>query len=173
MSCVFISHNHYDHLDTHTIKTLESLHKPHFFAPLGNDTYFKDLGIPKDRIHCLDWWDRRDITVDLPVTGGDSTMKATFAATCTPCQHFTGRGILDRFASLWSSWVIEDMPSYDAATPSTTETGNGGVKLWFAGDTGYRSVENGDNEDEVPVCPEFKNIGNKFGSFDLAFIPIG
>jgi N-acyl-phosphatidylethanolamine-hydrolysing phospholipase D len=48
-----------------------------------------------------------------------------------------------------------------------------GAKIWFAGDTGYRAVKDGDNEDEVPCCPVFKEIGEKFGGFDLALIPIG
>jgi N-acyl-phosphatidylethanolamine-hydrolysing phospholipase D len=45
--------------------------------------------------------------------------------------------------------------------------------VWFAGDTGYRSVRDGEDEDKVPHCPAFKEIGNAFGSFDLAMIPIG
>jgi L-ascorbate metabolism protein UlaG (beta-lactamase superfamily) len=47
------------------------------------------------------------------------------------------------------------------------------VKVWFAGDTGYRTVKDGENEDNVPVCPAFKQIGELFGGFDLAMIPIG
>jgi len=46
-------------------------------------------------------------------------------------------------------------------------------KLWFGGDTGYRSVRDGEDENEVPVCPAFKEIGNRFEGFDLALIPIG
>ncbi|KAF6743070.1 hypothetical protein DFP72DRAFT_756445, partial [Ephemerocybe angulata] len=41
----------------------------------------------------------------------------------------------------------------------------------FGGDTGYRSVMDHQKEDEVPVCPAFKEIGKVFGSFDLALIP--
>lgn len=47
------------------------------------------------------------------------------------------------------------------------------VKVYFAGDTGYRSVKDGEDEDKVPVCPAFKAIGDKFGGFDYAMIPIG
>lgn len=46
-------------------------------------------------------------------------------------------------------------------------------KVWFGGDTGYRSVRLGEDENKVPVCPAFKQIGDKFGGFDLALIPIG
>jgi N-acyl-phosphatidylethanolamine-hydrolysing phospholipase D len=41
--------------------------------------------------------------------------------------------------------------------------------------TGYCAVENGmhDIDPKNPVCPAFKDIGNKFGGFDLGLIPIG
>ncbi|KAG8896179.1 hypothetical protein FRC00_006345, partial [Tulasnella sp. 408] len=162
---VVISHNHYDHLDTHSITTLDKLFRPHFFAPLNNGAYFKSNKVPEERTHILDWWDARNVTVDLPTnaTSSDeeskSTIQTTFEVTCTPAQHFTGRGLTDRFHTLWASWAIRDPAS--------------GKKAWFGGDTGYRTVHKGENEDELPVCPEFKKIGEKFGGFDLAFIPIG
>ena len=156
---VVISHNHYDHMDTSTLQTLNRLHPHlHFFAPLGNDHYFSSIGIPADRFHCLDWWDNRNITINLHnavETGAPLTEEVKL--TCTPCQHFTGRGILDRFKTLWSSWVVESKE----------------MKVFFGGDTGYRAVYDGENEDELPVCPAFKEIGENFGGFDLAFIPIG
>ena len=46
-------------------------------------------------------------------------------------------------------------------------------KVWFAGDTGYRAVKDGMDEDTAPRCPAFEEIGVKFGGFDLALIPIG
>ena len=45
--------------------------------------------------------------------------------------------------------------------------------VYFAGDTGYRTVRDGDDEDTAPRCPAFKEIGEKFGGFDLALLPIG
>jgi N-acyl-phosphatidylethanolamine-hydrolysing phospholipase D len=63
---------------------------------------------------------------------------------CLPCQHWSGRaGYLDKNTSLWCSWAV--------IGPS--------CRFYFVGDTGY--------------CPEFKNIGNLYGPFDLAAIPIG
>lgn len=32
--------------------------------------------------------------------------------------------------------------------------------LYFAGDTAYRTVRDGEDEDKVPVCPAFAEIGN-------------
>ncbi|KAF8344370.1 N-acyl-phosphatidylethanolamine-hydrolyzing phospholipase D [Amanita rubescens] len=47
------------------------------------------------------------------------------------------------------------------------------VKVYFAGDTGYRAVKGGEDEDKFPHCPAFKEIGDVFGGFDFAMIPIG
>jgi N-acyl-phosphatidylethanolamine-hydrolysing phospholipase D len=146
-------------MDTSTLQTLNRLHPHiHFFAPLGNDHYLASIGIPEDRFHCLDWWDNRTVTINLPnAVETGAPLREEFKLTCTPAQHFTGRGLLDRFKTLWSTWVVESRE----------------VKVFFGGDTGYRTVLEGENEDEVPVCPAFKEIGDKFGGFDLAFIPIG
>ncbi|KIM22577.1 hypothetical protein M408DRAFT_78885 [Serendipita vermifera MAFF 305830] len=169
---VVISHNHYDHMDAPTLTILRERHNPHFFAPLNNDQTFVELDISPTRFHCLDWWEDREISVDLPaaqgVTTGSNTVNAQFRLTCTPSQHQSNRGVLDRYHTLWSSWAIEEIRVVgEAAAP------NVGFKVWFGGDTGYRHVENGQDEDKVPHCPAFKEIGDKFGSFDLALIPIG
>ncbi|KAF7322130.1 Zn-dependent hydrolase oxidoreductase family [Mycena kentingensis (nom. inval.)] len=163
---VVISHNHYDHMDTTSLKSLltRSTHPPHVFAPLGagNTAYFRALGVPADRTHCIDWWDARRVTVAL-----SSTQTASFDVTFTPGQHFTGRGLTDRFKTLWGGWVVEGVPSDSDGKP--------GAKVYFGGDTGYRSVpgDGHDDDDTLPVCPAFKEIGAKFGAFDLALIPIG
>ncbi|KAG8853241.1 hypothetical protein FRB96_008325 [Tulasnella sp. 330] len=167
---IIISHNHHDHLDTATLTTLEKTHAPHIFAPLGNDAYFQSIGIPTDRTHIMDWWEARDVTVGLPSAA--DKVEAMFTVSCTPCQHLTGRGIFDRCKTLWASWVIEDRPAGASVQAP-------GVKCYFAGDTGYRAVRNAEEDDDptllekLPVCPEFKRIGEKFEGFDLAFIPIG
>ena len=67
----------------------------------------------------------------------------TIKITATPAQHFSGRGLLDGNASLWASWVFE----------------NAHNRFFFSGDSGYFSG--------------FKDIGDKFGSFDLAMVEVG
>ena len=62
---------------------------------------------------------------------------------CTPCQHWTKRTLTNTFQSLWGSWSLVGENN----------------RVYFAGDTGY--------------CPGFAQIGNRFGPFDLALIPIG
>lgn len=50
-------------------------------------------------------------------------------------------------------------------------------KLFFAGDTGYRSIPSAGTTAEeqaaLPRCPVFKEIGEKLGPFDVAMLPIG
>ena len=45
--------------------------------------------------------------------------------------------------------------------------------VYFAGDTAYRAVRDGEDEDKVPVCPAFAEVGERFGGFDMALLPIG
>ena len=121
-----ISHNHYDHLDKASVLALgESVH---WLVPLGVKAWFTDLGIKN--VTELDWW--QEITI------GDVRFVAT------PTQHWSARGVLDRFETLWASWLVEVE----------------GVRFWFGGDTGYNPVQ-------------FKEIGERFAPIDLAAIPIG
>lgn len=72
--------------------------------------------------------------------------------TATPAQHFSGRGLSDRNRSLWVSWVIVDeAPAGDADGRA--------LRLFFSGDTGY--------------FDGFKEIGRRFGPFDLAMVENG
>ena len=61
----------------------------------------------------------------------------------TPTKHWTARGLFDRNTCLWGSYAV--------LAPSS--------KFFFAGDTAY--------------CNVFQTIGDTFGPFDLATIPIG
>ncbi|GAA6005642.1 hypothetical protein JCM10207_005280 [Rhodosporidiobolus poonsookiae] len=171
IDCVVISHNHYDHLDVTTLKHLYSAQPKgslHFFAPLGNRKWFKSvIGVKEEEVTELDWWEQREVRVQpgreekavaTQVEAGKGG--ASLRVRCTPCQHFTGRSLTDRNDTLWASWMIE----------SST-----GGKVWFGGDTGYRSVPRGftGNEDDLEKCPAFKEIGEREGPFDFAMIPIG
>ena len=87
---VFISHDHYDHLD---MTTIQSLDESMFFVPLGVDEHLKVWDIPSNQIMTFDWYD-------------EVNMREDFQVALTPSQHFSGRG-LDRDNSLWGSWVVE------------------------------------------------------------------
>lgn len=155
-------------LDTHTIQTLlkRATIPPHFFAPLGNAPYFKSLGVPESHTHDMDWWDSKRLEITKEA-GSEAKQVLTVDITCTPCQHFTGRSLWDHFKTLWSGWAVEEV-----YTPSTTQE-RPSVKVFFGGDTAYRTVLDGQDEDAVPVCPAFKEVGEIFGGFDFAMIPIG
>ncbi|KAH0035520.1 Metallo-hydrolase/oxidoreductase, partial [Aureobasidium melanogenum] len=148
---VIISHNHYDHLDIATISHVYKKSKAagkdiHFFAALGNKQWFLNagIGIAADEVTECDWWDSQ--TVDVQGVG-------SINLTCTPTQHFSGRTPFDAGQTLWSSWVVEDVQS--------------SKKLYFSGDTAYKATS------AKTACPAFKQIGEVFGGFDLAMVPIG
>lgn len=142
---------------------------PHFFAPKGNQEILKYFGVPKSNCHILDWWQSRRVEVLVPVKDEPSqTIPVLFDLTCTPNQHQPGRNFMDRFRhseTLWSSWVAREVLSKPHSATAKT--------AFFAGDTGYRAVLDDQDEDAVPVCEAFKQIGEHFGPIDLAMIPIG
>jgi len=61
----------------------------------------------------------------------------------TPARHFSGRGLNNRNETLWTSWVIKSSKH----------------SIYFGGDSGY--------------SPSFKEIGDKYGPFDLTMLECG
>lgn len=163
---ILISHNHYDHLDFNTIKAFVSgggLNRPcpTFVVPLGLKTWFTgNFNLDQGKIVEMDWWDQTEL----------ASSHGALRITCTPAQHFSGRSAFDRDHTLWASYAIHVLPD-----PSSTST-LAPSRIWFSGDTGYRSVPRGtDPKDELslPHCPAFQEIGEKLGPFDLALIACG
>lgn len=72
-----------------------------------------------------------------------STQFGDIEFTAAPAQHFSGRGINDANKTLWASWVIK----------------NEKTKIYFSGDSGYDT--------------HFKEIGQRLGPFDIAFVENG
>ncbi|RFU35354.1 hypothetical protein B7463_g987, partial [Scytalidium lignicola] len=174
---VVISHSHYDHLSHPTVKTIHKKHpNVQFMVGLGLKSWFKDSGITN--VVEMDWWNDVDLTLT-PATGekrisetspdaptqNSSSENISARISCLPCQHCSARTPFDRFHTLWCSWAVE----------------SGGKKVWFGGDTGYRSVPHlpedvddyGPEFKDLPFCPAFKQIGDLRGPFDLGLIPIG
>lgn len=87
---IIVSHNHYDHLDKHTICALPNKEVINVFTPLGIKSKFLDCGYKK--IHELDWWMGANI--------GELNI------TALPAVHDSGRGLTDKDKTLWSSWAI-------------------------------------------------------------------
>ena len=104
---VVVSHNHYDHLNSNTLEELSKKTKM-FLVPLMVGAELEDLGIPRDKITEMDWWEEVK-----PFEG--------FMVAFTPTQHFSGRGLFDRNETLWGSYVIQG-PHH---------------RVYFSGDSGY------------------------------------
>ena len=127
---VVISHDHYDHLDYPTIRQMAKTNIP-FVTSLGVGAHLQAWGIAPERITELDWWQSHR------VPGTDLTIHAA------PSQHFSGRSLKDRNATLWSSLVI--------ASPRH--------RVFFSGDTG--------------LTAEYAAIRQRFGAFDLVMLEVG
>lgn len=186
---VCISHNHYDHLDLDSIRELHAKsRKTRFFCPLGIKDWFVSIGIAEDLVKELDWWEG----ASLSTPESDTTVNLV----CTPAQHMSARSVGDQGKTLWCSWVlgetsvsgIEEAPSmpvmHDSIVKNLALFPSGPLqeivgyrRLFFAGDTGYRHVDEAkpthEEEASMPRCPAFVEIGAALGPFDLALLPIG
>jgi L-ascorbate metabolism protein UlaG (beta-lactamase superfamily) len=128
---VIVSHDHYDHLDYPTIRELALHRDVPFVTSLGVGAHLEAFGVPPGRITELDWWESHA----LPGTG--------LEITAAPSQHFSGRGLKDRNATLWSSMAIR--------TPRH--------RVFFSGDTG--------------LTTEYTVIRDRLGPFDLVMLEVG
>ncbi len=90
IDAVLISHNHYDHLDVHSIRRLVDVHDPVFFVPLGNTRYLEDAGAA--RVIELDWWEGTDID--------------GLGIHAVPAQHWSRRRLFDENRALWAGFII-------------------------------------------------------------------
>lgn len=127
---VVISHDHYDHLDYPTIRELALMGVP-FVTSLGVGAHLEAWGIPAEHITELDWWQSHTLP------GSELTV------TAAPSQHFSGRGLKDRNATLWSSMVVRTSKH----------------SVFFSGDTG--------------LTTEYATIRERFGPFDLIMLEVG
>ncbi|MTD15740.1 hypothetical protein GIS00_17540 [Nakamurella sp. YIM 132087] len=91
VDAVLLSHDHYDHLDLPTVRTLLHTQQAPFVVPAGIGAHLRGWGVPEDRIVELDW----DGEVEI----------AGITLTCVEARHFSGRG-LSRNTTLWSSWAL-------------------------------------------------------------------
>jgi L-ascorbate metabolism protein UlaG (beta-lactamase superfamily) len=73
----------------------------------------------------------------------DNVTAGNCSITATPARHFSGRGIINRNQTLWSSFVIRGSRH----------------NIFFGADSGW--------------FPGFKDIGERFGPFDLTMLEVG
>jgi N-acyl-phosphatidylethanolamine-hydrolysing phospholipase D len=135
IDAVLISHNHYDHLDDASARALNAQPggPPLFVVPLGIKAWMNERGI--ERVTELDWW--------------QSVKLGAAEIAFTPSQHWSGRGLGDRMATLWGSYAV--------FAPD--------LHWFFTGDTAYSK--------------DFADIRERYAArqpdhgFDLALIAIG
>lgn len=89
---LFISHDHWDHLDYTTIKALQPKIKK-IICGLGVGAHLEYWGYNKNIIHEHDWYQSLE-----PYEG--------FTVTLVPARHFSGR-TFKRNTSLWTSFVLQ------------------------------------------------------------------
>lgn len=164
---VIISHNHYDHLDKASIRTLIARCE-HFYVPLGVGRQLQRWGVSASVITELDWWQSVQV--------GDTQLVAT------PARHFSGRGLLDTDRSLWCSWVIRS-PSYSVFFSGDTGYFDGFKQIGeLYGPFDITCIETGAYDKSWPdvhMLPEqslqaHRDLGGRYmmpvhnGTFDLA-----
>ena len=130
LDAIVISHDHYDHLDYSTIRALRRSNVP-FITALGVGAHLERWGIAARRITELDWWESHRVG------------RTDVVITAAPAQHFSGRGLRDRNATLWASMAM--------CGPRHS--------VFFSGDTG--------------LTPEYALIRERLGPFDLVMLEIG
>jgi len=93
---VLISHDHYDHLGADTVArlaTTEAAAGARWLTSLGVARRLRGFGVDARKITELDWTQSAEVE--------------KLKITSWPSRHFSGRGLFDRFTTLWGSFVLE------------------------------------------------------------------
>jgi L-ascorbate metabolism protein UlaG (beta-lactamase superfamily) len=88
LDLLLISHNHYDHLDAPTVRTLDR--DTPVVAPGGLGRWFRSRGFTV--VTELDWW--------------ESVRVGALEVTFVPAHHWSRRGVFDHCATLWGGWAL-------------------------------------------------------------------
>ena len=89
---LFISHDHYDHVDHMTLIALRDK-TAKVICGLGVGSHFESWGYSREKIIEKDWYE-------------NVVLADGFTAFVTPARHFSGRG-LTRNKTLWVSYVLQ------------------------------------------------------------------
>ena len=88
---VLLSHNHYDHLDSWTLRAIAAAHpRARWVVPLRLGNFVRSHNV--SNVTELDWWEERRV--------GEATVG------CTPARHFSARTPFDRNRTLWCGFAI-------------------------------------------------------------------
>lgn len=92
LDAILISHNHYDHLDRDSLRSIAARHTDTAcFVPTGLGGRLRRWGF--ERVHEMAWWSRDEL--------GETTV------TAVPVKHSSVRLGLDRNRTQWSGWVLQ------------------------------------------------------------------
>jgi len=132
LDAVIVTHNHYDHLGAGTVRNLATLapaRNAQWITTLGVGALLVKLGVPSTNCLELNWMDSKRV--------------GALEITALPARHFSGRGLFDRFETLWASFSL--------AGPQH--------RIYCGADSGEWGG--------------FCEIGKQYGPFDLAMLEIG
>jgi len=132
IDAVIISHDRYNHLDMDTVRALAARGVP-FHVPLRIGAHLAKWGVPASQIFEHDGRESADIKL----------LSKDIHLVSTPGRHFSGRGLLWRVGTHWTSWSIVG-PAH---------------RVFFSSDTGF--------------IEHFRETAKRFGPFDVAMIEIG
>ncbi|MBR9991345.1 MAG: MBL fold metallo-hydrolase [Gemmatimonadetes bacterium] len=109
---VLLSHDHYDHLDSRTVRRLQARFETDltWVTPLGYAGWLRRFGV--QRVIELDWWQGTQVSTP----GGELGIRAV------PAQHWTKRSPFNERTRLWGGFVMET---------------DRHERVYFCGDTGY------------------------------------
>ena len=138
VDAVLISHDHYDHLGRATVERLAGLGAwagVRWITSAGVGKRLRGFGVAATQITELDW------TQATVVAGRERG--AALTVTALPARHFSGRSLLDRNTTLWSSFVLR------------------GARhgVYYGADSGW--------------WEGFGEIGAAYGPFDLTMLEVG
>lgn len=89
---VLITHNHYDHLERASIRSLAKQHTT-FVVPLGVGAALRSWGVPAQNIRQLGW--------------GEPFEQNGLKITAQRAEHYSNRRGTDKNKTLWNGYVIE------------------------------------------------------------------
>jgi L-ascorbate metabolism protein UlaG (beta-lactamase superfamily) len=138
LDVVLVSHDHYDHLGKKTVERLaemEATSEAVWVTSLGVGKVLAGCGVEEDQIAELDWTD------SVKVKGEERG--AELVVTALPARHFSGRSLLNRFETLWGSFVLAGRRH----------------RVYYGADSG--------------MWDGFAEIGQEYGPFDLTMLEVG
>jgi L-ascorbate metabolism protein UlaG (beta-lactamase superfamily) len=182
---IVVSHNHYDHMDLQTLKTLWDRDHPLIVTSLGNDSILAGAGI---QARAGDWGEtiseERSCALD-----AQPCLPRQISVTIERVHHWSSRWLSDRNRALWSGFTIR-LPGGNVFFAGDTGLGDGSwvheaarhgpfrLAIIPIGAYAPREVMKGNHLDPQEALQVFQMLGAQralgvhWGTFQLTFEPI-